>query len=253
VGDDKEQLGDDRELIGDGSDRLREGPIDAQPGGGRYAGGMRYTRRRILILGGAFAAGVVGVVAGLRQLVGAGGSPSGGTLSDAFGPFPVRSVEGVPDVSPSEWAIVVDGLVERPFTLEHAAWTALPRRIETVDFHCVEGWTVNDVRWGGVVPAALLDRAGVKPTGTWVVVHAYGNDYESSLPIDLMRHAQTLLADRLDGEPLPAKHGGPVRLVVPVQLGYKSVKWVARLEVTDVPRPGYWERRGYPVDAPVEG
>ncbi len=68
-----------------------------------------------------------------------------------------------------------------------------------------------------------------------------------------MRDPQTMLADALGGQPLPHEHGGPLRLVVPVQLGYKNVKWVSRLEVTDEQRAGYWESYGYPEDAPVLG
>jgi len=55
----------------------------------------------------------------------------------------------------------------------------------------------------------------------------------------------------MDGAPLPSKHGGPLRLVVPKQLGYKSVKWVTRIEVTDKPVQGYWEQRGYSSNAPI--
>jgi DMSO/TMAO reductase YedYZ molybdopterin-dependent catalytic subunit len=93
----------------------------------------------------------------------------------------------------------------------------------------------------------------VKPEGAFVVVHAESGKYLSTLPIDLMRDPQTMLADELNGEALPLEHGGPLRLVVPVQLGYKNVKWVTRLEVTDTVRTGYWEHYGYPEDAPVLG
>ena len=60
-----------------------------------------------------------------------------------------------------------------------------------------------------------------------------------------------MLADTLDEQPLPDTHGGPLRLVVPKQLGYKNVKWVVRLEVTDHEVTGYWEQNGYPMDAPA--
>lgn len=216
---------------------------------------MRYSRRRILILGGAFAAGAVGVVAGLRALGGSTVSPSpaGEKVTDLIGPFPVRSVDKVPEVPLSQWTVKVDGLVDQPLTVDYAQWDALPRSNETVDFNCVEGWTVDNVRWGGVVPALLLDKAGVRPEAKYVVVHAQSGEYFSTLPLDLMRHPQTMLADTLAGQPLPHEHGGPLRLVVPVQLGYKNVKWVSRLEVTDELRAGYWENYGYPEDAPVSG
>jgi sulfoxide reductase catalytic subunit YedY len=124
---------------------------------------------------------------------------------------------------------------------------------ETVDFHCVEGWGVDDVRWGGVAPSVLLDQAGVKPEAKYAVFHAYGGAYLSTLPLDLARDEKSMLADSLNGAPLPPKHGGPLRLVVPVQLGYKNVKWVERIELTDSVRAGYWEERGYPEDAPIPG
>ena len=72
-----------------------------------------------------------------------------------------------------------------------------------------------------------------------------------SLSLEQALEPTTLLADALDGVPLPADHGGPIRLVIPTQLGYKNVKWVVRLEITDKPAEGYWEQRGYPRNAPV--
>ena len=211
---------------------------------------LRYDRKWFLLIGGVAVAGVVGAFAGLRKLA---GSTQGGPLSGMFGPFPVRSVEDVPDVPAADWVVTVDGLVVQPLRIDHAAWSSLQRLDETVDFHCVEGWTVGDVRWGGVAPARLLEQAGVKPEGRFAVFHAYGDTYLSSVPLDLVTAPRTVLADRLNGEPLPARHGGPVRLVVPDQLGYKSVKWVERIEITAAARTGYWEKRGYPEDAPISG
>lgn len=221
--------------------------------GGPAHGPVRYTRRRLLVLGGAFAAGVVAVVAGLRAL----GGPSevadkvGGPVADQFGTFPVRSVENVPDVPVEEWVVKIDGLVETPLSVDRATWTGLQHTDQTVDFHCVEGWGVDDVRWGGVAPSQLFDQAGVKPEANYAVLHAYGGVYSSSLSLELMRDGQTLLADHLGGRPLTPEHGGPLRLVVPKQLGYKSVKWVQRIELAAESRPGYWESNGYADDAPV--
>jgi len=211
---------------------------------------VRYNRKWFLVLGGVAVAGVVSVFAGLKKLA---GSEEGGPISDMFGPFPVRSAEDVPEVPAAEWVITVDGLVDQPLKIDHATWSSLQRLDEIVDFHCVEGWTVENVRWGGVAPALLLEKAGVKPEGKFAVFHAYGGTYLSSVPLELVTAPKTVLADTLNSEPLPAKHGGPVRLVVPDQLGYKSVKWVERIEITEAARAGYWEERGYPEDAPIPG
>jgi DMSO/TMAO reductase YedYZ molybdopterin-dependent catalytic subunit len=216
-------------------------------------GRVRYSRRRVLILGGAFAAGVAAVIAGLRAFGGSAATKVTDAISDQFGPFPVRSVEDVPDVPAEQWTVKVDGLVDTPLTVDHATWTSLQRMTETVDFHCVEGWAVDDVRWGGVAPAVLLDQAGVKSEAKYAVFYAYGGDYLSTLPLELVTDEETMLADSLNGGPLPPKHGGPLRLVVPKQLGYKSVKWVERIELSEKVVTGYWEANGYPEDAPIPG
>jgi DMSO/TMAO reductase YedYZ molybdopterin-dependent catalytic subunit len=142
----------------------------------------------------------------------------------------------------------VDGLVDRPLTLDAASWGALARFDMTADLHCVEGWSVSDVRWSGVRPATILQLAGARPEGAFVVFRAYTGEYVDCLPLDLAVASQTILADTMDGVPLPAPHGGPVRLYVAPMYGYKSIKWLDVIEVTDQVYPGYWEHYGYDVD-----
>jgi DMSO/TMAO reductase YedYZ molybdopterin-dependent catalytic subunit len=215
------------------------------------AGAVRFTRRWFVAGAVALVAALVGLVEAVRR---SGTSVKGVVTAPEtmFGSFPVRSVERQPPTAaPEEWVIKVDGLVETPLTIDHATWVTLERLDQVVDFHCVEGWSVDDVRWGGVAPGVLLDLAGALPQATHVTFHAAGGVYKDGLPMELVRDPQTVLADQLNGEALPPAHGGPLRLVVPDQLAYKSVKWVERLEVTDEQIEGYWEKRGYPVDAPV--
>jgi len=236
----------------DAADVAESAATSAQDEGPAY-GAVRYTRRRMLVLGGALIAGVAAVVAGFKAFGGSATEKVGTAITDQFGPFPVRSVESVPDVPPGEWVVKIDGLVDEPITLDRSMWSSLQRKDETADFHCVEGWSVDDVRWGGVAPSVLLDQAGVKAQARYAVFHANGGVYKSSLPLDLVLDGQTVLADSLNGSPLPPKHGGPLRLVVPKQLGYKNVKWVERIELSDEIVTGYWEGRGYAEDAPAPG
>jgi DMSO/TMAO reductase YedYZ molybdopterin-dependent catalytic subunit len=226
-----------------------------RPDGTPRSSGVRYSRRRFLVLGGALVAGFVGVLEFFRHLGGSGGITGGAAQSvgNMFSSFPINAVEHVPNKSWAEWTLKVDGLVDNPLTLDAAAWRALPRFDETADFHCVEGWSVDNVKWGGVTPATILKRAKARPEGAYLIFHAYTGEYFDSLPLGLATDPQTVMADTMDGAPLPAKHGGPLRLVVPKQLGYKSVKWVTRIEVADKPAKGYWEQRGYPVNAPIPG
>lgn len=238
-------------------ERSDDRDLDHPPGGSPSGGGRgdRLVISRRWFLG--WLAGGVALLFGGRRLcqeVTAGGGPAG--RSQAAGTrlreeFPVRSVDSLPDVPPNDWLIEVFGLVSKPRLISSEAWTELPAREQTVDFHCVEGWGVSQVRWSGVRVADVLDLAEPLPTATYVVFHAYDGLYTDSLPLALAREEQTLLADGIDGVPLPPQHGGPVRLVVPSQLAYKSVKWVRRIELTDHQVGGYWENYGYPYDAPV--
>jgi DMSO/TMAO reductase YedYZ molybdopterin-dependent catalytic subunit len=205
----------------------------------------RFTRRRLLVLGaGAAAAAVIALLGLERRGVGPAGS----------GPeaFPVLNIEsGPPPVAAADWVVTVDGLVDAPQRLDRAAWLALPRTHETRTFHCVEGWSVSNLGWKGVRVADLLDLAKPQPGGKFVTFHTYDGAYLDSLALFEAQAPETLLADVLDGKPLPAAHGGPLRLVIPSQLGYKNVKWVVRLEVTAERAEGYWESRGYPPEAAV--
>lgn len=228
-------------------------------------GDPRYSRKAFLLLLGGAAASLAGLAELGRRLSSSPspptpptrltGAPSSASPAVARKDFPVRTAESVSDEpAPLEhWVIDVDGLVERPLKIDYAAWTALPRTDETVNFHCVEGWSVHDVKWSGVRPGDLLALARPLPQATHVDFHAAGGTYFDSLTMEQIDDPMTLLADSLDGVVLPREHGGPVRLVVPAQFGYKSVKFVQRLEVVDESHCGYWESRGYPVDAPISG
>lgn len=211
---------------------------------------VRGTRKWFLAL---LAGGAALVAAVLR--LGLGG-PRGGGSSRSLGglgsDWPVLSVEREPPHVPAEqWVIEVDGLVENPLRIDHVHWVTLPRLHETDDFHCVEGWSVDGVGWEGVSPGVLLREARPLSQAAFVTFHAYGGTYADSLTLAEAFSSEALLADTLDGRPLPPPHGGPIRLVIPSQLGYKNVKWVVRLEVTKQRALGYWEERGYPAEAPI--
>jgi DMSO/TMAO reductase YedYZ molybdopterin-dependent catalytic subunit len=225
-----------------------------RPDGGRDDR-LRYSRRWFLLLLGGSAAGLAGLAGLLRRHGGSAASQANGPQA-LSGEFPVRTAEDVSELSDATlrgWTIRIDGLVEEPVNVDYAVWSTLPRLEQTVDFHCVEGWSVADCRWAGVRPADLLALARPLPAATHIVFHAAGGTYIDALTMDQASEPSTVLADTLDDELLPMEHGGPVRLIVPTQLGYKSVKFVNRLELVDHSVRGYWEQFGYPIDAPVEG
>jgi DMSO/TMAO reductase YedYZ molybdopterin-dependent catalytic subunit len=174
-------------------------------------------------------------------------------LSDLIpvaGRFRIYSVVGfLPRRSTTAYRLQVGGLVERPLDLSYADLIALPATRVVHDFQCVTGWRVAQVPWTGVQLREVLDRAGVKPEGKALTFTSFDGQYTESLTLDQARRSDVLVAYRLQDSPISADHGGPVRLYVAPMYGYKSCKWLARIDVTDAVQPGYWEERGYDVDA----
>jgi DMSO/TMAO reductase YedYZ molybdopterin-dependent catalytic subunit len=230
------------------SDGVAAAPGDAAVAEGGGERSMRLNRRWFLVLGAGAAVAAVAAV-GLKL---GGSSRSGSGSSGLLADFPVLDVEGPPDRAAADWVVEVDGLVDTPLRLDRSAWLALPRTQETRTFHCVEGWSVDHLGWEGVRVGELLSRAGLQAGARFVTFHAYSGRYTDSLSLAEAQAPETLLADTVDAAPLPAAHGGPLRLVIPSQLGYKNVKWVVRVEVTAQRAIGYWEATGgYASEAPV--
>jgi DMSO/TMAO reductase YedYZ molybdopterin-dependent catalytic subunit len=159
--------------------------------------------------------------------------------------FPVFTFRSVPEIE--AWTLTVDGEVEEPLTLDLAGLRALPRTEQVSDFHCVTRWSQFDMRWAGVRARDVLALARPRPSATHVVAHGY-DGYTTNLPLAALLSDDALIADSYDDAPLEPDHGAPVRLLVPSRYGWKSAKWLARLEVLDHDEPGFWERNGYHND-----
>jgi len=158
-----------------------------------------------------------------------------------------------PTFDPATWRLRIDGLVERPQSLSLAALLALPRAEQTSDFVCVTGWSVDDVRWSGVRFADLLAAARPLPAAGALRFESAEEPYVDSLSMKQAMAPDAMLAHGMDGEDLQRKHGAPVRVVMPQMYGYKGVKWVRRITVTDRVADGYWQQRGYDRDAWIGG
>jgi DMSO/TMAO reductase YedYZ molybdopterin-dependent catalytic subunit len=167
-----------------------------------------------------------------------------------FGTFGINTVERQPErgLDRERWSVGVDGLVGQPLHLSAESLADLPRIEQISDFHCVEGWGVRDVAWQGVRLRDLLEQVQPSPDARFVTFSTLGGVYTDSLSLDQARRPDTLLATHLDGQPLPDRQGYPLRLVVPSMYGYKSVKWLARIQVEARRHVGFWERRGWQLD-----
>ena len=150
------------------------------------------------------------------------------------------------------WQLSIGGLVDNEITLSFEELVNLPSYNPVVDFHCVEGWSVYDVPWNGVHLSQLFNQAGVQPAATYVNFLTLGQEYNESLPLDVALKANTILAYGVGGSSLPLRHGFPARIVIPRLFGYKSAKFVERIELSDSPIEGFWVERGYPYDGEVQ-
>jgi DMSO/TMAO reductase YedYZ molybdopterin-dependent catalytic subunit len=155
----------------------------------------------------------------------------------------------MPSFDPSTWRLRIDGLVEHPVVLSYEALKALPRAEQVSTFHCVTGWVVTNVHWGGVRFHDLLAEAKPLPQARAIRFVSSERPYDDYLDLPQVRLADVMLAYEMDGKPLRREHGAPVRLVIPEMYGYKNVKWVERIELVASPGFGYWEQRGYDIDA----
>ena len=155
----------------------------------------------------------------------------------------------MPRFDPATWRLRIDGLVDRPQTIDYEQLRALPAAEQISTFHCVTGWTVSKVHWRGVRFADLLAAAEPHPDAGVLTFTSAEKPYVDTLTFDQAHLPDVMLAYEMDGQPLPRPHGAPVRVVIPDMYGYKNVKWVERITVGARAEPGYWEQRGYDADA----
>ena len=132
----------------------------------------------------------------------------------------------------ADWRLTVDGMVERPSSFSLAQLKSYPRRSQTTILACEEGWSYI-AEWIGVPLSHILDAVGVLPQARYVMYHSFEPDWWDSIDMADALHPQTYLAYGMNGGDLPVGNGGPLRMRVPRQLGYKSVKFVSHLTVTD--------------------
>jgi len=164
------------------------------------------------------------------------------------------------EISLEQWeALELDGLVEEPqrWTLEQLQ--ALPQveqhnTLQCIDFDPYSALTadlIGNGRWTGVRLRTLLDRARIQPEAVDLKFEAT-DGYSDSLPVEtILGRDDVLLVWALNGAPLSAKHGYPLRLIIPGQYGFKNVKHVRRLTAVSEDYKGYWQQRGWVDHAPV--
>lgn len=153
-----------------------------------------------------------------------------------------------PNLSSSGWTLPVTGLVSSPLTLNYDRLVAMDAVEQYNTLECVSnevgGDLISTARWKGVRFSDILAQAGVKPEATYVVFKAT-DGYSVGIPLKKAMEPGTILAYQMNGEPLPAEHGYPARMIVPGYYGMMNCKWVTSIEVVAETYMGYWQVRGW--------
>ncbi|PSB23862.1 sulfite oxidase-like oxidoreductase [Stenomitos frigidus] len=157
--------------------------------------------------------------------------------------FPVLTYGETPLVQSNDWQLRVWGLAT-PVIFSWDDLMSMPQSSFTADFHCVTTWSKLDVQWTGVKVTDFMRHVELDPKAVHLMEHCYGG-YTTNIAIDDFLREENFFAHTLFGEPLPAEHGGPLRLVVPHLYAWKSAKWLNGLEFLDHEALGFWERNGY--------
>jgi DMSO/TMAO reductase YedYZ molybdopterin-dependent catalytic subunit len=132
----------------------------------------------------------------------------------------------------ADWRLTIDGLVDRPASFSVPQLKSFPLRSQITMVQCEEGWSYI-AEWIGAPLHHVLDAVGVQPHARYVVYFSIDSNWWDSIDMADALHPQTFLTYGMNGGDLPVGNGGPLRLRVPRQLGYKSVKFITRLTLTD--------------------
>jgi DMSO/TMAO reductase YedYZ molybdopterin-dependent catalytic subunit len=163
--------------------------------------------------------------------------------------FRENSIKGPQNVTTSTYRLQITGLVNR--TVEYTyddVLSKFQRYQKVVTLHCVEGWSVK-ILWEGFLVNDVLAEAGVNSNAVAVIFYAY-DGYSTMLPLDYLTSKSIIIAYKMNGLTLPPERGFPFELVSESQYGYKWIKWITKMELTDNPDYlGFWESRGFPNNA----
>lgn len=153
-----------------------------------------------------------------------------------------------PVVDVANWSLSIGGLVKNPrvYTLDELVKRSTTRNITTLS--CISNELNGDLagtaEWTGIPLRDLLEEVGINPATVDLVFRA-ADGYDDSIPFATAMSPSTMLVTAMNGEPLPADHGGPARIIVPPIYGMKNVKWLEQIEAVDLDYKGYWETRGW--------
>jgi len=166
--------------------------------------------------------------------------------------FRENSIKGPQRVDTESYQLDITGLVENPKSYNYDEVISNYQQYKkVVTLDCVEGWSVT-LLWEGVLVRDLIEEANLLPEAKTVIFHAY-DGYTTSLPLDYIMDNDIIMAYKMNDITLPPERGFPFQLVAESKWGYKWIKWITKIELSDnVDYRGYWESRGYSNTADLD-
>ena len=201
------------------------------------------------------AAGAFFLLGGNNRISNPGGGPNvlpgvevrsyqGQDLS-SINDFRENSIKGPQYVNTTGYRLIISGLTNR--TSEHTYEDILnnyPHNSKVVTLFCVEGWDTT-ILWEGVLVRDLIRDAGIDPRANTVIFTAH-DGYTTSFPLEYPISRDIIMAYKMNNVTLPAERGYPFQLVAEEKWGYKWIKWIEKIQLSDDPKyRGFWEQRGY--------
>ena len=165
--------------------------------------------------------------------------------------FRENSIKGPQQIDVTDYRLKVTGLVNNNLTYTYdEILNSFPLQKKVVTLHCVEGWSVT-IFWEGFLVEDLIKAADVDSNATTVIFYAH-DGYSTALPLDFIIDNNIMIAYKMNNVTLPSERGFPFQLVAESKLGYKWIKWLTSIELSDNKEYlGTWESQGYPNNADV--
>jgi DMSO/TMAO reductase YedYZ molybdopterin-dependent catalytic subunit len=166
--------------------------------------------------------------------------------------FRENSIKGPQHVDIENYRLEITGLVENPVSFSYEeVIEGYDSYKKVVTLYCVEGWSAK-ILWEGVLVGDLLAEAKPLPEAQTVIFHAY-DGYTTSMPLDYITDNNILMAYKMNEVTMPPERGFPFTLVAESKWGYKWIKWITAIELSDdVDYQGYWEQRGFSNNADLD-
>lgn len=166
-----------------------------------------------------------------------------------------KNLASDPTIQKGSWQLTIKGLAGQPYSLSYDELLALPAVERYHTLECISneigGDLISTARFTGVSLADVLNRAGIQSGASELIFRA-ADGYSDSLHLSQALDPRSLIAYHINGEPLPAAHGYPARLLIPGLYGMKNGKWLSELEIGSGNYTGYWEERGWTDEAHVK-